>query len=93
MIFQILFNFRQQAAALEQTPALEEPEELIDQQKELRDYCDQKRRISKLYESLQKCNKRVDGREQTKETCEQELFDYVEALDQCVAKMLFSQLT
>ncbi|XP_037811269.1 cytochrome b-c1 complex subunit 6, mitochondrial-like [Lucilia sericata] len=92
MNFKQFWTFNIQAAPPEQQSSQEAQAELVDQQKELRDFCDKKRKIYRLYETLQKCNKRVNSRQQTRETCEQELFDYVQALDHCVAKMLFPQL-
>ncbi|KNC31794.1 hypothetical protein FF38_07680 [Lucilia cuprina] len=92
MNFQKFWTFNLQAAPPEQLTSQEEQLELVDQQKVLRDFCDKKRQIYRLYETLQKCNKRVNSRQQTRETCEQELFDYIQALDHCVAKMLFPQL-
>lgn len=45
-----------------------------------------------LLSRYQECNQRVNSRSKTLETCQEELFDYLHALDHCVTKTLFSRL-
>lgn len=43
-------------------------------------------------EKYEGCNNRVNSRSKTTETCTEELFDYLHALDHCVTETLFSRL-
>ncbi|XP_075167172.1 cytochrome b-c1 complex subunit 6, mitochondrial-like [Haematobia irritans] len=97
----ILKNFQQKffASIHAAKPVMESNEDdadaasnAIDPQEELREKCGETHRITKLYEMLQECNDRVNSKTKTMETCEQELFDYIHAIDHCVAKTLFSRL-
>lgn len=54
--------------------------------------CGKRSAIAALYDKLQTCNDRVTSRKQTEETCAEELFDYMDALNDCVAERLFSKL-
>lgn len=45
-----------------------------------------------LAEKYQTCNDRVSSRSQTTETCVEELFDLLHAVDHCVTKDLFGKL-
>ncbi|CAL7948857.1 unnamed protein product [Xylocopa violacea] len=67
-------------------------EEVIDPQKVLRAWCSRQKKCSDLQVLLDICNDRVSSKKQTEETCMEELLDYVECVDQCVAKRLFSKL-
>ncbi|XP_050444641.1 cytochrome b-c1 complex subunit 6, mitochondrial [Cataglyphis hispanica] len=69
-----------------------EEEELVDPQKVLREQCSQEVKCSNLQEKLNTCNDRVNSRSNTEETCLEELLDYVQCVDHCVAKTLFSKL-
>ncbi|KAF3421184.1 hypothetical protein E2986_13850 [Frieseomelitta varia] len=71
--------------------AEEEEEELIDPQTVLRDKCSTQK-CAALQEKLDTCNQRVNSRSKTEETCMEELLDYVECVDHCVAKTLFNKL-
>lgn len=46
----------------------------------------------KLQEKLNTCNDRVNSRTKTEETCLEEILDYVQCVDHCVAHTLFSKL-
>ncbi|KAK9304704.1 hypothetical protein QLX08_004106 [Tetragonisca angustula] len=72
--------------------AEEEEEELIDPQTVLRDKCSKQQKCAALQEKLDTCNQRVNSRSNTEETCMEELLDYVECVDHCVAKTLFNKL-
>ncbi|TMW45032.1 hypothetical protein DOY81_009888 [Sarcophaga bullata] len=100
MDFRNFWPLKADAATPEEQPAeaappadeeKEEPE-LKDPKDELKEYCHKKRYMYELFHTLQDCNERVSSREKTSETCEQELFDYVYAIDHCVAKRLFQRL-
>ncbi|XP_033331660.1 ubiquinol-cytochrome c reductase 11 kDa subunit [Megalopta genalis] len=67
-------------------------DELIDPQKILRERCALKDYCKQLHEKLNTCNDRVNSRTKTEETCLEELIDYVECVDHCVAEKLFSKL-
>lgn len=54
--------------------------------------CGKRPKIAGFYEKLQTCNDRVNSRTKTEETCAEELFDYMDALNDCVAETLFSKL-
>ncbi|XP_078039017.1 ubiquinol-cytochrome c reductase 11 kDa subunit [Augochlora pura] len=66
--------------------------ELVDPQKVLKEKCSQKPTCTSLQEKLNTCNDRVNSRSKTEETCLEELIDYVECVDHCVAETLFSKL-
>ncbi|XP_043250555.1 cytochrome b-c1 complex subunit 6, mitochondrial-like [Colletes gigas] len=67
-------------------------EELVDPQKVLREQCAIKAKCHTMKEKLDTCNDRVNSRTETQETCLEELIDYVECVDHCVAETLFSKL-
>ncbi|KAI9583844.1 cytochrome b-c1 complex subunit 6, mitochondrial-like [Glossina fuscipes] len=69
-----------------------EEEELKDPMEDLREECTNQREISKLYDILNDCNDRVNSKTKTQETCEQELFDFLQERDNCVSKTLFDHL-
>ncbi|XP_039277134.1 cytochrome b-c1 complex subunit 6, mitochondrial-like [Nilaparvata lugens] len=66
-------------------------DDLVDPQAELKSEC-QTSHCSELMDELIECNKRVNGKRQTLETCEQELYDMIHCVDHCVSKTLFSRL-
>ncbi|XP_012273710.1 cytochrome b-c1 complex subunit 6, mitochondrial [Orussus abietinus] len=66
--------------------------ELVDPQKVLREQCSKKSNCSSLQQKLNTCNDRVNSRTKTEETCLEELIDYVQCVDHCVAKTLFTKL-
>lgn len=43
-------------------------------------------------QKLEECNKRVRAKKKTRETCEEELHDWIRFVDHCIAKDLFSYL-
>lgn len=69
----------------------DDEEELVDPQKVLREKCSAAH-CESFQEKLNTCNDRVNSRKQTEETCLEELIHYVECVDHCVAKTLFSKL-
>ncbi|KAK2576561.1 hypothetical protein KPH14_005234 [Odynerus spinipes] len=71
--------------------AEDEDEELVDPQKVLREKCSDNHCVN-LQEKLNSCNDRVNSKKQTEETCFEELIHYMECVDHCVAKTLFSKL-
>ena len=38
-----------------------------------------------MKEELDRCTERVEGKENTTETCEQELYDFIHCVDHCVS--------
>ena len=72
--------------------AEEEDGELVDPQKQLREKCAKKAKCVTMQEKLTTCNDRVNSTPETEETCLEELIDYVECVDHCVAEKLFSLL-
>lgn len=70
-----------------------EEQELVCPQEKLREKCREKNeKIVELLQRYQDCNVRVNTKKKTNETCEEEMFDYIHALDQCVAKTLWKNL-
>uniref|UniRef100_A0A1B6ETM6 Ubiquinol-cytochrome C reductase hinge domain-containing protein n=1 Tax=Cuerna arida TaxID=1464854 RepID=A0A1B6ETM6_9HEMI len=67
-------------------------DEVVDPQDTLKEKCGQNNECAKLAETLNECNDRVNSKEKTNETCEQELYDFVECVAACVAKDLFKFL-
>lgn len=70
----------------------EEEEEIVCPQETLRAKCQDDHHVAQMVERYAACNDRVNAKSQTTETCEEELFDYIHALDHCVNKTLFSKL-
>ncbi|KAG7197963.1 hypothetical protein KM043_016198 [Ampulex compressa] len=70
----------------------DEEEELVDPQKVLREECAKEQKCVNMREKLDTCNDRVNSRSNTEETCLEEILDYVQCVDHCVAKTLFSKL-
>ncbi|XP_076181574.1 ubiquinol-cytochrome c reductase 11 kDa subunit [Ptiloglossa arizonensis] len=69
-----------------------EDAELVDPQKLLREKCSARSTCANMQQKLNTCNDRVNSRKHTEETCLEELIDYVECVDHCVAETLFSKL-
>lgn len=59
---------------------------------QFQEQCGQRPKIAALYDKLQTCNDRVNSRTKTDESCAEELFDYMDALNNCVGETLFSKL-
>lgn len=78
----------------EEVPVAEvEEEEMVCPQEKLRETCRAKdHHVVELLQKYSECNDRVNSKTKTSETCEEELFDYIHALDHCVAKTLFNKL-
>lgn len=74
------------------TVKADDDEEIIDPQQVLRERCSALPKCVSLQEKLDTCNDRVNSRSQTQETCLEELIDYVECVDHCVAETLFTKL-
>jgi len=72
--------------------AQEEEEELVCPQQQLREQCRETKHCIDLAEKYQACNDRVNSRKETAETCSEELFDLLHAIDHCVTEKLFSRL-
>lgn len=71
----------------------EEEEEMVCPQEQLREQCRANdHHVTGLLEKYNACNERVSAKTKTNETCEEELFDYIHALDHCVAKTLWKKL-
>ncbi|XP_072397748.1 uncharacterized protein [Diabrotica undecimpunctata] len=64
----------------------EDPQDILRRQCRETEYC---QRLVHIYEA---CNERVNSRPQTAETCVEELFDLLKAVDKCVTKDLFDKL-
>ncbi|KAM8930160.1 cytochrome b-c1 complex subunit 6, mitochondrial isoform 2-T2 [Pelodytes ibericus] len=70
----------------------EEEEELVDPLTTVREQCEKSEHCTKLRERFEICETRVNSRSRTEETCDEELLDFVEARDHCVAHKLFKNL-
>lgn len=76
-----------------QATEAEEEEEMVCPQEKLREQCRANdHHVTALLQKYNDCNERVSAKTKTSETCEEELFDYVHALDHCVAKTLWKKL-
>jgi len=51
----------------------------------LRGECRNDAHCEKFKDELQRCTDRVNSRKETKETCSQELMDFMECVDHCVS--------
>ncbi|KAK2194102.1 hypothetical protein NP493_2g05001 [Ridgeia piscesae] len=74
------------------TDPQEEEEEVVDPQEELRAKCGDSGHCEKYKAELDACTERVSSRQNTAETCTQELFDFMHCVDHCASKSLFSRL-
>lgn len=70
----------------------EDEEELEDPGDKVREACAQHKECAKLFEELEACNNRVNSKSNTEEICVQELFDFLECRDKCLAHSLFSKV-
>merc|ERR1712048_1013780 len=70
----------------------EEEEELVDPVDALRIACSQDAESKALLTALAECTARVESRDMTEETCQQEQFDFLGHRDHFVAHHLFSHL-
>merc|ERR1712003_152893 len=70
----------------------EEEDELVDPIDALRIACSQDAGSRALLTVLNECTERVESREMTEETCQQEQFDFIGHRDHCVAHHLFNHL-
>ncbi|KAI5705592.1 cytochrome b-c1 complex subunit 6, mitochondrial-like [Diaphorina citri] len=61
-----------------------EEEELVDPQVTLREKCSEAH-CTKYLDKLQQCNDRVNSKQNTTESCYEELIDYAHCVDHCVA--------
>lgn len=58
----------------------------------MQEECSQLPKCVSFKEKLDTCNNRVNSRSHTEETCVEEILDYVQCVDHCAAKTLFSKL-
>ncbi|KAF5281885.1 hypothetical protein FQR65_LT14468 [Abscondita terminalis] len=73
-------------------PVVKADDEIVDPMMTLREKCKDTEHAKHYLEKLEACNNRVSSRTKTTETCTEELFDFLHAVDHCVAKDLFSYL-
>lgn len=69
----------------------EEEEDLVDPQTVLREEC-ASAHCQALKDKLDSCTERVNSRKQTTESCFEEVVDFMNCVDHCVAPKLFAQL-
>merc|ERR1712126_60235 len=70
----------------------DDDDELVDPIDALRIACSQDAESRALLTVLNECTERVESREMTEETCQQEQFDFIGHRDHCVAHHLFNHL-
>ncbi|KAF5279210.1 hypothetical protein FQR65_LT03458 [Abscondita terminalis] len=58
----------------------------------LKEKCNELPKAQEFMDRLKECTERVNSKQQTTETCVQELMDYLHVVDNCVAKDLFKYL-
>ena len=73
-------------------PSVKAQDDVSNPQEILKEKCGERPKIAAFFSKLQTCNDRVSSRTKTEETCAEELFDYMDALNNCVAEKLFSKL-
>lgn len=57
----------------------------VDPQDDLKEKCGELPKCTKLREEIDRCTDRVTSKQNTTETCTQELFDFVHCVDHCVS--------
>jgi len=70
----------------------EDEEELVDPIDVVREQCSRDAESLALLAELQTCSDRVESRNMTEETCQQEQFDFLGHRDHCVAHHIFHHL-
>merc|ERR1712037_115282 len=70
----------------------EDEEELVDPLDVVREQCSRDAESLALLAELQTCTDRVESRNMTEETCQQEQFDFLGHRDHCVAHHIFHHL-
>lgn len=68
-----------------------EEEDLVDPQETLRAECTTAHCLA-LKSKLDACNERVNSKSATAESCFEEVVDFMECVDHCVAPQLFAKL-
>lgn len=71
--------------------ASDEEEELVDPQTVLREKCTTAH-CQSLKDRLDECNDRVNSKSATTESCFEEVVDFMNCVDHCVAPKLFKKL-
>ncbi|XP_003746995.1 cytochrome b-c1 complex subunit 6, mitochondrial [Galendromus occidentalis] len=69
-----------------------EEQELVDPQTTLREKCREEPKCAAFKEKWDACETRVRSRKKTAETCSEELIDFIQCVDHCVAPELFKHL-
>lgn len=70
---------------------VEEEADLVDSQETLREEC-ASAHCESLKAKLQECNDRVNSKKATTESCFEEVVDFMNCVDHCVAPKLFATL-
>eukprot|EP00493_Phyllostaurus_siculus_P016284 UN16531 len=70
----------------------EDEEDLVDPQDTMKESCTASGECQKYLAEYESCTERVNSKENTSETCAQELYDFMHCVDYCVAKSLFTQI-
>merc|ERR1719477_179577 len=70
----------------------EDEEDPVDPMDTLRESCAANMTCRNLMAEFEKCTERVEGKERTRETCSQEILDFMHCRDECMSKSLFPHL-
>ena len=70
----------------------EEEEDMVDPHDTLKEECANSGHCKSFLAKLEECNSRVNSKNETTETCAEELFDLMHCVDHCVAPKLFAKL-
>eukprot|EP00054_Salpingoeca_dolichothecata_P036816 m.8773 g.8773 ORF g.8773 m.8773 type:complete len:88 (+) comp7058_c0_seq1:18-281(+) len=70
----------------------EEEEELVDIREQIKEKCEGSKKCANYLKELQTCTERVEGKNNTEETCAQELLDFLHCVDHCISHELFDHL-
>ncbi|XP_044763799.1 cytochrome b-c1 complex subunit 6, mitochondrial [Coccinella septempunctata] len=91
MVFENFFSRFTKSLTVKAQEEAEE-EDVVDPQEVLRAECRETEHCKHLADILQQCTDRVNSKTHTTETCAEELFDLLHAIDHCVTPKLFGQL-
>ena len=70
----------------------EEEEDLVDPAQNIKDQCADSNECSKYKSRFEECTSRVESKNQTTETCFEEILDFYHCMDHCASKEIFSKV-
>lgn len=92
-MFRVISNLFQNVADNFVVKAAEvEEDEMVDPHDTLKEEYTKSAHCKSFLAKLEECNARVNSKNETTETCAEELFDLLHCVDHCVAPKLFAKL-